>query len=175
MSQSKLRTVNNAVEKWCPHCSRWKLLTTAFGKKRGGKNGTKTSSWCRECCVTDTAEWRKRNGRWSSPLCGRTQRIVSNMCRLGTQLRSADIHALYDQQNGKCYYTGIKMVLMSDIKNDPLLMSVDRKDSTLGYTKNNTVLCCLGINHLKGRHSVERMFMTLRVFYNGAKEKRGWD
>ncbi len=61
------------------------------------------------------------------------------------------------------------MLLMSDKKNDPLIMSLDRKDSTIGYVIENVVLCCYGMNVLKGRHSEDEMYSSLKQFYEGAK------
>lgn len=61
------------------------------------------------------------------------------------------------------------MVLMSDIKQDPLLMSIDRIDSSKPYTEDNVVFCCLGINHLKNFHSVNRLYQSLKVLSEGAR------
>lgn len=173
MRQAKVRQMGDGrTEKLCPHCGQWKD-TGAYSPKRGGK-GAKVRSWCKECCVRDVADWRTREGRWRSPLVGRIQRLLSNIVHMGGTLRSADLHTLYKQQGGRCYYTGVQMKLMSDIKNDPLIMSADRLDANNGYTLGNVVLCCYGANVLKGRHSPEMFYNTLRLFYKGAAVKRGW-
>jgi hypothetical protein len=45
----------------------------------------------------------------------------------------------------KCHYTGIDMQ-----PKGPYQFTLDRIDSTKGYTKNNTVPCCKFFNSLKG-------------------------
>lgn len=65
------------------------------------------------------------------------------------------IEEVYQRQQGRCYYTGLEMLYannrsaMKKIVNSPLVMSLDRKDSSRGYTKDNVVLCCVFINYAK--------------------------
>ena len=57
---------------------------------------------------------------------------------------------LYKKQNGKCFYSGLKMEIA--LKHDKInnrTLSLDRVDSKKGYTKNNVVLCCDNINTMK--------------------------
>ncbi len=168
MKQEQLRTMDGTIEKYCPHCQQWKNRAVDFSPKRG--SNVKIHSWCRACCVKDTAEWRTRVGRWRTPLTGRIQVIMAAMIHQGTSLRSADIRAIYKSQNGKCCYTGIEMKLMSSRRLDPLIMSVDRIDSSLGYERSNVVLCCLGINQLKGQGTAEQMYTALRTLYETAQQ-----
>lgn len=79
-----------------------------------------------------------------------------------------DIRDLYTQQQGKCYYTGLEMKLKCETTRDPLMLSCDRLDSSKGYTRGNAVLCCYGINMLKGMHSEEILYKSLEDFYKGA-------
>lgn len=175
--QERLREKNGNTEKYCPHCNKWKDRKVAFSPKKGvtATGKSKVHSWCKECCVQDVAIWRAKKGGAATPLTARIQQITRNIIEAGGEVRSADIRELYAKQDGKCYYTGIQMELMTNLKNDPRIMSCDRKDSKKGYTKDNVVLCCLGINHLKGRHSIEYMYENLKLFAEGAKKLRGWD
>lgn len=151
-------------KKFCPKCQTFRLLAD-FGVRPNGK----IRSWCKPCGVSDVATWRSGNGRWVDPLVGRIQSILAHVCRRKGDVRSEFFHDQYKKQNGKCYYTGVEMILMSKIKQDPLLMSVDRVDSSKPYTKENVVLCCLGINQLKGSHSVDRLYQSLKLLSEGAK------
>lgn len=69
----------------------------------------------------------------------------------------------YVKQNGMCYYTGVPLQLASSknwkAKNqaDIDVLSIDRKDSNEGYTVDNIVFCCNGINKLKENSSAEEM------------------
>jgi len=47
----------------------------------------------------------------------------------------------------------------------------NRIDSKKDYVRGNVVLCCLGMNHFKGMHDVEYMYVVLKMFYNGAAKK----
>lgn len=65
---------------------------------------------------------------------------------------------LYNKQNKKCFYTGLEMTLGSytgeRVKNN-YVVSVDRKNSKKGYTKDNVVLCCWIINNMKQDLNIE--------------------
>lgn len=54
---------------------------------------------------------------------------------------------IYEKQGGLCYYTGDKLVLPTPKKRSPL--SVDRIDSSKGYTYDNVVLCIWEVNRAK--------------------------
>jgi hypothetical protein len=56
----------------------------------------------------------------------------------------------WDQQGGLCYYTGRPMSLETG-RDD--LVSLDRRDSAIGYTPGNAVLCCWAVNSMKGPRS----------------------
>lgn len=168
LKKEKLRIVDGKTEKLCPHCNKWKDREKDFSPKRGSRKYNKVRSWCKECCVNDVAEWRIKNGRWRTYLTGRIQRIVANIIHMKGEIRSKEIKEIYKKQNGMCYYTGIKMKLMSNTKLDPLIMSADRINPSKGYTLENTVLCCLGMNRLKGRLSVQETYDILKIFYDGA-------
>lgn len=65
-----------------------------------------------------------------------------------------ELHDLYGKQNGRCFYTGRELKLaMKHINHDSL--SIDRIDSSKGYTLTNVVLCCSIVNTMKMDHSLE--------------------
>lgn len=78
---------------------------------------------------------------------------------------------LWKSQNGKCYYSNLPMVSHGrdfgwQRWNSP---SLDRKDPDIGYTKNNVVWCCFGINSFKGRMNesqFKEMIQTIDWWYN---------
>jgi hypothetical protein len=51
-----------------------------------------------------------------------------------------------------CYYTGIAL---TNKRNLPNTLSLDRIDSNKGYTKNNVVFCCAKINIMKSDMDVD--------------------
>lgn len=59
---------------------------------------------------------------------------------------------LFDQQDGKCFYSGLPMTVADDKKYS---ISVDRIDSSKGYTKDNVVLAAFIVNTMKNDLSLE--------------------
>ena len=69
----------------------------------------------------------------------------------------------------KCYYTGVEMVIAPGKPDN--LVSVERVDPNIGYTKDNTVFCCLGINFRKH----DATMMDILQIYKLAKRKGLYD
>lgn len=72
------------------------------------------------------------------------------------------LEEIYKKQNGNCYYSNIPMKLFTESWNkknqaDIDVLSVDRIDNSIGYFENNIVMCCVGINKMKGTSSEEDM------------------
>lgn len=63
----------------------------------------------------------------------------------------------FNEQNGKCYWLNIDMI-PSILPNHPQQPSLERLDINLGYTKENTVICCLFAN--LGRKDNSKEIMT---------------
>ncbi len=57
---------------------------------------------------------------------------------------------LYSKQNGKCFWSDLEMPIDNFGLGELNAISVDRVDSSVGYTKNNIVLCCKFYNLGKG-------------------------
>lgn len=161
--------MNDKGQKLCPQCHVYKNIEN-FGRKKGRKSGgPKISSWCKKCCSKINSDRRRKNGRSKTPLGFRIQRMLTNMCKFDSQIKTKFLRELYTKQNGLCFYSGVQMKLISDLKSDPLIMSVDKINPEYGYIKDNVVLCCLALNHLKGRHSVEKMYESLKILSDGAR------
>ena len=75
------------------------------------------------------------------------------------------IQKLWKAQKGLCNYTKVPMKLTAR-KKDPYQVSIDRIDSSLGYTEKNTVLCCQAINYMKNDYSLE----DFNLFKNSLQE-----
>jgi hypothetical protein len=63
----------------------------------------------------------------------------------------------WETQMGICAYTGIKM---TTLPNTPYSVSVERINSSIGYTENNTILVCNAINKMKTNLD-PKLFFTL--------------
>ena len=99
----------------------------------------------------------------------RCKRKVSNY-----YITVEDLRDLWIKQNGKCFYSGLKMNLpptSNGFEGKPLInnCSVDRIDSNKPYKKDNIVLCCYGANLGKSIWTEEEyiIFCKLVSKYHG--------
>jgi len=61
---------------------------------------------------------------------------------------------LYAKQKGKCYYTNRILKTEFGLQDS---FSVDRKDPSIGYLPENTVLCCWQVNRMKSNATIEEL------------------
>lgn len=104
-------------------------------------------------------------------ICERLQKVKIRAKRKGLDfsLETKDILDIWEKQNGKCYYTKEPMTWGAKEVNYNTHMSIDRVDSTKGYTKDNVVLCSARINTIKNNISIEELNSiceNLNKFYN---------
>ncbi len=68
-----------------------------------------------------------------------------------------DVFKKLENQNGKCFYCNITISTNKSNENERELnqISVDRKDSIIGHTKNNCVISCLFCNYAKSASTVD--------------------
>lgn len=66
----------------------------------------------------------------------------------------------YLRQDGRCFYTGIPFEIVRE-KRGMRRPSLDRRDSSKGYTPDNCVLCLTAINYLKNDYPEEQVIALL--------------
>ena len=72
---------------------------------------------------------------------------------------------LFNEQEGKCYYSGLQLNIIKSDKDrvhDPLKMSLDCVDSEKGYIRGNVVWCAYCVNSMKQKMPVEDMIGICR-------------
>jgi hypothetical protein len=69
---------------------------------------------------------------------------------------------LYDQQQGLCALSGIKLTWATG-KMSPTSLSVDRIDNSKGYIPGNVRLVCVAINAFRGTMNDEEMLKMARA------------
>lgn len=74
------------------------------------------------------------------------------------------LEQLYKDQLGKCYYSGTELLLNQDNRTNSI--SIDRKDSSFGYTQSNTVLCCSRVNIFKSTTRETEFLEMVAMIYN---------
>ena len=163
--------------KKCPKCKQTKSKKEFYFNKKSGK----FLSWCSQCTKQRASESRRQLASSNDPEKNLQYSIYNLMTSIRMHFKKGkpiphnitlkDLNDLYEKQKGKCYYTGTLMLLNSSkVKNrHPLKISVDRIDSNQGYTVDNTVLCCLGINSLKSISTPSEMYSALETFYKNSK------
>jgi hypothetical protein len=75
-----------------------------------------------------------------------------------------DIKDIWFSQNGVCPATSM---LLDPTANNPLLLpSIDRKDSTLGYTRENVQIVVRAYNYMKNACTEEQAQEIVRLLKN---------
>lgn len=93
------------------------------------------------------------------------------------QLKEIDLFNMWEEQKGKCYYTGYEMTYEfahyksgKPSEKTAYQVSCDRLDNDGGYTKDNCVLCCSVVNKMKGAMSEDGFY---RICNDIVRHKRG--
>lgn len=133
------------ISKPCKQCRRVKANERIRNLGREEVNRRNRESWAKKYKKTKRVQipdWVKKLAK-----------NVSKRSKLqkGKRVSSKHIMLMYAKQKGKCYYTGIDMII-GDFLRKP---SVDRLNSTKDYTTTNSVLCCCSINLAKNSSSEE--------------------
>jgi len=76
-----------------------------------------------------------------------------------------DLVALWNKQNGLCYYTGKPMTMPFYGTKDRNVISVDRIDSSRGYVQDNVVLCRTIVNLMKLDQSDDDFSNVIKELY----------
>jgi hypothetical protein len=84
---------------------------------------------------------------------------------LESEITLLDLKELYDEQNGKCIYTGIELNILG-LKKIESNASIDRRDSKLGYTKENTQWVYKPLNIMKNSFSEEEFIFVCKKVAN---------
>lgn len=146
------------TEKICINCKQVLPIKNFYSSVlRRKKIYSNYSSRCKQC----SAQYYKN---WISTSCQRRATVLLNTAKSHSKRKNTpffitvdDIINQYEIQNGKCYYSGREL---SYVTNDKNIMSIDRINPELGYTKNNIVLCCWRVNKMKAGYTTQD-FMEL--------------
>jgi hypothetical protein len=133
------------VMKTCKKCHIPKELNCFYISKtsRDGRQ-----RFCRKCCgaykQTDTLH--KRFNRWKA---------TAKYREIPFEITEQDLEAM----PMICHYTGIALTCDSKEINT---ISLDRLDSSKGYTTDNVVFCCESVNSMKQDYTVDQFILLCR-------------
>lgn len=143
---------------YCQHCKSYKHKQE-FGRLASNTYRDCTDNICKKCRVEFTLKSRKKNSsncqKEESLLFTLKARMQSAKIRAAQKnipfdLTIEDLLSMWNAQNEKCAISGIKMECKSESRSTNYnVVSIDRIDSTKGYTKNNVWLVCWAINSMK--------------------------
>ena len=119
-------------------------------------------SWCKECCT----EGNKRSrAKLNSTIEGRASVFLRNAKRAAQErqqefaLTVDDIVGCWNSQANICAYSGRVMTLEAGNLHT---VSIERIDSNVGYTSENTILVCQAINRMKSDFGFEDFYNLCR-------------
>lgn len=153
--------------KTCPKCNSTEFYV--YGSRRSCKPCTRIKSLNRYNNLSneDQQKYRNRSKQWQIDNCFRyywlQARNRAKKKNLEFTITPKMIEDLFVKQNGRCFYSGISMLIHD--KNEHSI-SIDRRDSTKGYTSENIVLCCLQANLMKNNRSEIDFFDMIKAIYN---------
>jgi hypothetical protein len=115
-------------------------------------------SWCKVCCLEGNVRSRQKQ---NSTIEGRARVFLLNAQKSAAKrkqvfaLTVADIVSCWNDQKAVCAYSGRLMTLEAGMLNT---VSIERIDSTVGYTPDNTILVCQAINRMKSNFAFEDFY-----------------
>lgn len=119
-------------------------------------------SWCKNCCTIGN---KKSRDKLNSTIQGRATVFLRNAKKAAIarkqefSLEIADIVSFWENQAGICAYSGREMTLLAGNLNT---VSIERIDSKIGYTKDNTILVCQAINRMKSDFEYDDFYSLCR-------------
>jgi hypothetical protein len=132
--------------KVCFKCKEQKSFETFF---KHNQTSDGYHSWCKSCCTEGNVKSRKKQ---NSTIEGRAGIFLRNAKNAATKrnqefdLEIANIVDCWNNQSQICAYSGRRMTLEAGKLNT---VSIERIDSKIGYTPQNTILVCQAINRMK--------------------------
>jgi len=138
------------MTKTCFKCKQTKAFSDFF---RHSQTPDGFHSWCKSCCREGN---EKSRAKLESTIEGRATVFLRNAKNSANKrgqefaISIADIAACWRDQSGICAYSGRPMTLQAGHLNT---VSIERIDSSVGYTPANTVLVCQAINRMKSDFS----------------------
>lgn len=119
-------------------------------------------SWCKDCCNAGNERSRAKQ---NSTIEGRAKIFLQNAKKSAAKrqqlfdLTVADVVDCWNAQESVCAYSGRKMTLEAGKLNT---VSIERIDSKIGYTCDNTILVCQAINRMKSDFEFDEFYDLCR-------------
>ena len=137
---------SNSSNRECSKCGSVKPKEQFF---KHSQRSDGLHSWCKECCKEGSRrsiakKYATFEGRISTFL--RTCKVSAKKRGQEFSLTRQDFEEMWRDQYQLCAYSGIEMTTLPSMLTS---VSVERIDNEVGYTRENTVLVCNGVNRMK--------------------------
>ena len=152
---------------WCKEC------TKIYGKNYRQNNKNKLAKLNHDWRQNNKEHYKEHQYDYYSTIKGRIQNLLKG-ARKRAKLKSMQydldiiwLTKMFEIQNNKCLLTGLDFnipTIRNGSKAHPLAPSLDRIDSSIGYTRANTRLVCVAINYGMNEFG-EDMFKTICQAY----------
>jgi hypothetical protein len=115
-------------------------------------------SWCKSCCTEGNI---KSRAKANSQIGTRAKIFLRNAAKAAVKrnqefsLTANDIVEMWDLQLAICPYSGREMTLEAGKLET---VSIERIDSGIGYTRENTILVCNAVNRMKSDFSLQEFY-----------------
>jgi plasmid maintenance system antidote protein VapI len=136
-----------------------------------------TINYCKDCRAIRNREMKEANRAKNYSSVEMLLRFRMNNAKTNLKYRKIPheftidlpyLLTIYENQKGKCYYSGLDMTLNS---NDGNSISLDRIDSTKGYIMENVVLCRWTINNMKNDMTVGEFYQNCKYVFDNMSIK----
>jgi len=154
------KVIDGHATKWCSRCTAWKPLTDF---NASSKSWDCLGGLCRPCASeTNKERYQKYEREDSLKAVFSLFKKSAHPRGLTFDLTFEVVQALWDRQSGRCYYSGLPLVTEL---NSPNKVSIDRLNSSLGYTEDNVVLCTSRVNLMKRDMTVDEFREIIRTLH----------
>lgn len=152
---SRRALYSNEENRECSKCGAVKPREQFF---RHSQRSDGLHSWCKECCKEGSRKslvkkYATFEGRITTFL--RTCKVSAEKRGQEFSLTRRDFEEMWRDQYRLCAYSGIEMTTLPAKLTS---VSVERIDNKVGYTRENTVLVCNGVNRMKSDMEPEEFF-----------------
>lgn len=151
------------VVRYCPGCNK-QINEVSFGLRQDGR----PLKFCRACRIWSSSSERQRWGkhalynrdlhRFLRKIYSTTKAGAANR-QLGFGITSLYVFNCYFEQNGLCAISGVPLTYLhgGNRMRNWSNASIDRKDSTLGYTPENVHVVSRAINVMKNCMTIDEL------------------
>lgn len=179
MKKAVTKQIDNVTYYLCNKCKRW-LTEEHFNTDNTLLHGNR-GGLCRECKDCQKERYYKERAKllkddqlaWKYKL-GQALKGTRRRSKLKNTYNDLDLEFLmylWNKQNGKCALTGLDMTYKFYEGRVNTNVSVDRIDSSKGYTRDNVQLVCMAANQMKNDLSMSELLDMCERILSLEREK----